>query len=127
MEMGIDAVQDYDTAEKHITRIESGLEDKGKAELVRDIFGWGIPRLIDKIMKKRRDSFRWPEEVEALCAPDAREKGLLDIYDTEPVKAVRNVNVNQTWSGVFEERVLVRDRYLDQQQGISAPLREVDS
>lgn len=46
--------------------------------------GW----YIDWIMDKHRQNFKWPDDIEAVCAADAKEKGLLDGFDTEPVKAI---------------------------------------
>jgi hypothetical protein len=42
---------------------------------------------IDWVMRKRRAKYKWPEDIEALCAVDAREKGLLNDYDREPIES----------------------------------------
>ncbi|WP_447577863.1 hypothetical protein [Achromobacter kerstersii] len=92
MEHGLDAIQPKPEW------VKEGLVDKptGDNPVVRtgklsDIFLiWDIcfnlfslKPLLDRWIKHKANSFRWPEEVERLCAPGAD----LSAYDTRPVKS----------------------------------------
>ena len=92
MEHGLDAIQ------PNPKWVKEGLVDKptGDNPVVRtgklsDIFLiWDIcfnlislKPLLDRWIKHKANAFRWPEEVERLCAPGAD----LSAYDTRPVKS----------------------------------------
>ena len=57
------------------------------------LFLIGLGPYIDWVARRRRASFKWSDEIEALCAVDAREKGLLDKYDTKPVIATKEERI----------------------------------
>jgi hypothetical protein len=85
MEHGFEAIQPVPKA------VEAGLVDKptgdfnpGRFSVVCHAFNlFTLKPLLDRWIKHKANSFRWPEEVERLCAPGAD----LSAYDTRPIKS----------------------------------------
>jgi hypothetical protein len=92
----IGAYQDYELIRRYMEEGLEAIQPKEEADEFtsdRALKDWMIKLtlgdFIAKVMDKRRANYKWPDEIEALCAADAREKGLLDKYDTSPVIATR--------------------------------------
>ena len=94
---------EYETIRRYMEEGISALEPKEKPKeftskqeprgIMWVLFLIGLGPYIDWIARRRRSRFNWPDEIEALCAADAREKGLLDKYDTEPVIATKEERI----------------------------------
>ncbi len=92
MEHGLDAIQPgREFVEKGLVRKPTGDNTVTKTGRWSDIFNIfdilfnliSLKPLLDRWIKHKANSFRWPEEVERLCAPGAD----LSAYDTRPVKS----------------------------------------
>ena len=86
MEEGLEAVQP--TVEKKYQYPLSKLDLRSQKSWSNGFIqyylfmGW----YIERVVKKKLEAFRWSDDIEAMCAPDAKEKGLLDGFDTTPIK-----------------------------------------
>jgi hypothetical protein len=92
MEHGLEAIQPgREFVEKGLVRKPTGDNTVTKTGRWSDIFNIfdilfnliSLKPLLDRWIKHKANSFRWPEEVERLCAPGAD----LSAYDTRPVKS----------------------------------------
>ncbi|MGO4398420.1 hypothetical protein [Achromobacter sp. PAB15] len=92
MEDGLAAIQpDPEWIKEGMLRVPTGDSPLVRTGKLSDIFLiWDIffnlislKPLLDRWIKHKANSFRWPEEVERLCAPGAD----LSAYDTRPVKS----------------------------------------
>ncbi|MCW3154240.1 hypothetical protein N8H69_16985 [Achromobacter spanius] len=92
MEHGLKAIEaDPKFVAKGLVRKPTGDNNVTKTGRWTDIFNiydilfnlFTLKPLLDRWIKHKANSFRWPEEVERLCAPGAD----LSAYDTRPVKS----------------------------------------
>lgn len=101
MEHGLDAIQPHpDAIASGELRVPSGFVTS-KHSIWRRMLSpatWAYwlaaGPWVDRYIKRKADAYRWPEEVERLCAPGADLTG----YDTTPVKSHRNVFYR--WTGM---------------------------